>query len=282
MSEPLDQLLADLSAIDRFLEVEAFIGKLSSKHIPEGYEALKSGGMDDREFAELIGQGHGIAKSARTELPVVTGTLVLYLAGRFESFVREKIETAAREIGNKCGQFDRLPEKMRSSLLNQTVEVIKNPRKYGHAENGVRSFVRRLAAGYTSITENEPVNFECISITDANMRPDIFKDICDRIGFSDAWGHLSTQSGMKLFFCNMDASAVSKEAQAKLKKMMDDRNSIAHPASTTTFPNSATVSDYVAFVKMLCSEFESVLDTYVVVVQPLEVGKANVHVTVAS
>ena len=276
MSEPLEQLLADLSAINRFLEVEVFIGKLSSKNVPECFEDLNSGGLDDREFSELIGSGLGIAKSARTALPVVTGTLVLYLAGRFESYIREKIEAAARDIGIKCGQFDRLPEKMRTSLLSQTIEVIKNPRKYGHAENGVRSFVKRLAAGYASITEKEPVNFECISITESNMRPDVFKDICDRIGFSDAWVHLSTQSNMKMYFNSMDASTVSREAQAKLKKMMDDRNSIAHPASSTTFPNAATVSSYVAFVKMLCTEFETVLDMYVAIVQPLEVSKTNI------
>jgi hypothetical protein len=269
MSESLDQLLKDLTAIDRFLEVETFIGKLSTKQMPDGFETLRSNGLDDREFALLITNGLSIAKGARAELPVVTGTLVLYLAGRFESFVKEKIEGAARDIGNKCGQFDRLPEKMRSSLLNQTVEVIKNPRKFGHAENGVRSFVKRLAAGYTSITEAEPVNFECISITESNMRPDVFKEICDRIGFTDAWTHLSTQSNMKLFFGSLDPSTVSRDAQSLLKKIMDDRNSIAHPASSTTFPNAATVSRYVSFIKVLCTEFESVLDMYVAVLQPV-------------
>ncbi|UUZ68744.1 hypothetical protein LP416_02085 [Polaromonas sp. P2-4] len=273
MSEPLDQLLADLSVIDRFLEVEAFVGKFSTRAIPSNFEILCSGGLDDHDFSELISQGHATSKAARSGLPVVTGTLVLYLAGRFESFIREKIEAAARDIGTKCGKFDCLPKEMRTSLLNLTAEVIKNPRKYGHAENGALAFIKRLAAGYTEITEQDPVNFECISVTEANMKPDVIKEICERIGFADVWGQLAAQSNMKMFFSNMDAGAVSKEAQLKLKKMMEDRNSIAHPASSTTFPTTTAISEYVAFVRMLCAVFELVLDTYVAVVRPADAGK---------
>lgn len=274
MSESLDQLLGDLSAIDHFLEIESFIGKLASRSISINFERFQFDGLDDRELHYAITRGIATSKAARTYMPVVTGTLVLYLTGRFESFVREKIEIAARDIGKKCGQFDRLPKEMKVSLLNLTADVIKNPRKYGHAENGVRAFVKRLAAGYANITDNDPVNFECISITETNMRPDVLKDICERIGFSDIWNQLSTQSTMKLHFGNMDSGAVCRDAQAKLKKMMDERNSIAHPAATTTFPNAATVADYVDFIKTLCTEFESVIDTYVAVVQPANLPAA--------
>lgn len=271
MSEPLDQLLSDLSAIDHFLSIEAFIGNFSTKQIPNNFETLNYSGLDDREFSTIVTQGLLTAKIARSHLPLVTGTLVLYLAGRFESFVREKIGTAAREIGNTCGQFDRLPKNMQVSLLNQTVEVIKNPRKFGHAEAGVRAFVKRLAAGYSSINDKDPVNFECISITEANMKPEVFKEICDRIGFTEAWNQIAAQTNMKRFFENMDGSVVSKDAQAMLRKLMDDRNAVAHPVGATTFPNTVTIFKYVAFVKILCMEFEAVLDMYVALIQPLDI-----------
>jgi hypothetical protein len=271
MSESLDQLLADLSLIDRYLEIETFLGRFSSRELPLGAAALAQSGLEDREFYEFLSKAHLTSKAARSSLPVVTGTLLLYATGRFESFVRECIESAAREIGTKCGKFDSLPKTMRVSLLELTAEVMMNPRKYGHAENGVRAFVRRLAAGYVAITQDDPVNFECISVTDANMRPDILKEICERIGISDIWASMSAQAPMMKFFGNMDAGAVKKEAQSKLNEMMDDRNSIAHPAGTTTFPSSDKVSNYVSFLRDLCTVLESVVETHVAVVQPVAV-----------
>lgn len=268
MSESLDQLLADLSTIDRFLEAEAFLGRFASRPVPINLAGLASGGLEDREFQQLIDQGHAVAKGARPALPVVTGTLVLYLAGRFESFVREAVETAAREIGIKCGQFDLLPRAMRTNLLILTAEVIKNPRKFGHADNGARAFVKRLAAGYIAITEEDPVNFECISVTEANMRPDILKEICERLGLPDIWNDISAQANMKKHFETMDPVSVKREAYSKLNKMMDIRNSIAHPATSTTFPTATAISEYVLFIKELCTVFESVLETYVAVVKP--------------
>lgn len=268
MSEALDQLYLDLGAIDRFLVVEAALGALAKSDPGDTLLPLKSGGLIDREFHDVVVHTHMTARAARAAMPVVTGTLLLYVAGRFESFVRETVAAAAREIGAKCGQFDRLPKAMKTSLTYWTAQVVQNPRKFGHAENGARSFLKRMAAGFVSITEEDPVNHECISVTESNMRHEVVKELCDRIGISDVWSQMSAQASLKKYFGTFDQQVVQRDAQTMLNKMMDERNALAHPAGATMFPTAQAIAQYVEFVKELATVFESIVDTYVQIVQP--------------
>lgn len=270
MSEALEQLQADLKYVEKYLELDAFLGKLSSTLIPDQFADLSSHGFNERHFHAMVSTGHEIAKSqiAKQGLQVMTGTLVLYISGRFETYIRESVQVAAREIGNKCKRFDALPKKMKISLLETTAAVMKEPRKYGHADGGVKSFVNRLSAGFEKISDDSPVNYECISITDSNMRPDVLSDLCDRIGLNDVWSDISAQAAMKKYFGTRNSDEVKTNAKGKLNKLMDVRNSIAHPAASTTFPASSAVAADLSFIGALCAVLDEVLDTHVSVVHP--------------
>ncbi len=274
MSEALEQLQADLKYVEKYLELDNFLGRFSTTHIPDQFANLQSHGLVERTFHNLISEGNEISKSqlAKQGLQVMTGTLILYIAGRFESYVREIVEVAAREIGNKCQRFDALPKKMKVSLLETTAAVMKEPRKFGHADRGVKSFINRLSAGFESITDETPVNYECISITESNMRPDVLSDLCDRIGLSDVWTDISSQASMKKYFGTRNSDEVKSSAKSRLNKIMDTRNSIAHPAASTTFPASDAVADDLAFVRELCIVLDEVLDTHISVVQPTPIA----------
>lgn len=268
MSEALEQLQADLKYVEKYLELDAFLGKLSSSQIPDQFSFMTNNGFDERQFHAMVTAGHEIAKSqiAKQGLQVMTGTLILYIAGRFETYVRESIQVAAREIGNKCKKFDALPKKMKASLLETTASVMKEPRKYGHADGGIKSFINRLSAGFEEISDNNPVNYECISITESNMRPDMLSDICDRIGLNDVWSDISTQAAMKRHFGTRSSEEVKTLAKNQLNKIMDVRNSIAHPAASTTFPASSAVIKDLLYIGALCAVLDEVLDTHVSVV----------------
>jgi hypothetical protein len=88
---------------------------------------------------------HDGAKRVHANLPLASGTLILYTCGRFESMTRTLFEDLCQRLVGKAGHFARLPKKMRENLPIFTAKVISEPRKYGHAENGVRAFVGRYA-----------------------------------------------------------------------------------------------------------------------------------------
>lgn len=48
------------------------------------------------------------AKKCRLSFNKMEGTLILYIAGRFENFVRTIFEDACQNIANNCGEYKKL------------------------------------------------------------------------------------------------------------------------------------------------------------------------------
>src|SRR5947207_6445581 len=109
-------------------------------------------------------------------MPILTGTLLLYLAGRLENFVKETFEDLCDGLVSECGDFTHLPKPMQENLVRFTAEVIASPRKFGHAENGVIAFVNTLADNLNRRPLNG-VNSKCLSITTENMWPDTLNEM---------------------------------------------------------------------------------------------------------
>jgi len=64
-------------------------------------------------------------------MPILNGVLLLYLAGRFENFVRQIFEDLADAVASDRKEFSELPKAMRENLVLYTAEIMQNPRKYG-------------------------------------------------------------------------------------------------------------------------------------------------------
>ena len=156
---------------------------------------------------------HVQTKKIRGSLPIISGTLILYTCGRFEAMTRTLFEDLCQRLVTRAGTFARLPKKMRENLPVFTAKVISDPRKYGHAENGVRAFVATLAANLEVDAKVESVNHKCLSLTEGNMRADTLSDLFERIGVIAIWKQISQQAALKAHFQNSDSDQVENKAK---------------------------------------------------------------------
>lgn len=205
---------------------------------------------------------HEAAKLVHANLPLASGTLILYTCGRFEAMTRILFEDLCQRLVAKAGRFARLPKKMRENLPIFTAKVISDPRKYGHAENGVRTFVTTLASNLAVDAEVQRTNHECLSLTDANMRADMLADLFGRIGASNIWSQVSEQAAMKVLFHEADSSKVEAKARRKLNDLMDLRNRIAHPSGEIEWPSIETLREFIAFLRLLTRSMAELSSVY--------------------
>ena len=205
---------------------------------------------------------HEATKLVHGNLPLVSGTLILYTCGRFEAMSRTLFEDLCQRLVSKAGKFSRLPKKMRENLPIYTAKVISDARKYGHAENGVRGFVVTLASNLALDATVERVNHECLSITESNMRADVLGELFGRVGANSMWTQIAEQAAVKAFFQESDSGKVETKARRKLNELMDLRNKIAHPSGEFEWPSIDALREHVELLLLLARTMADLVSVY--------------------
>jgi hypothetical protein len=223
--------------------------------LAEAAGALRANAFNPEAIAETnlrsaVVALHTASQDSHSEMPILNGVLLLYLAGRFENYVREVFEDLSDTLAHECTKFSHLPKAMQANLVKYTAEVISNPRKYGHAEKGVASFVRTLA---DNLNEQplSGVNSQCLSITSENMWPDTLADMFGRIGVKQIWERIGEQARVQQF-CQVDQPDKATRASRKfLTDFMELRNQIAHPSGAITWPRMDETQRHIEFCEVI-------------------------------
>lgn len=178
------------------------------------------------------------------------GTQILYLAGRFEVYIRNIFEESAIRYAESKGKYSDLPLSMQKALLQKTQEVVSNYDKYGYTVQDRNSFLRII---HENINSNDvsKINGECLSITNSNMRPKLITEMFKIIGLDNIWGLIGKQNNIKMLFDTMEDGRAKDSSMRLLDSIMTDRNSIAHPADTVSWPSTATILNYCEYIKTL-------------------------------
>jgi hypothetical protein len=235
---------ADLERVDRLVWLVKGLRTAKGVSLPE--DALPR--VPFVEYAEAL---HAGATSAHTDLLILSGTLLMYLGGRFEYFVRAEFEDLCQRIADKKASYANLPAKMRQSIITMTGTVIQNPRKYNHGDGAVETFVKVLAANFHDGTKPAGINAPCLSITTENMRFDTVRELFERVGATNFWERIGHQAVIQLYFDSADQGKTTSEIKGKLNEFMDLRNKIAHPSSTVNYPDPTKVEEYLGFFQAL-------------------------------
>lgn len=193
------------------------------------------------------------SKQRRTDLPVLSGSLQLYLAGRFEFCIRQIVETVSDEISSKVTKFTELPDVIQSELKTKTLEIAQNPRRYGYNDVMVDSLLASLVASKEVVSGPVIIKSSVLSLTDSNMKDRVLADILKRVGLQDFWREIGKQTSVKLELETSTDGETTAKAQSKLNAIMEERNQVAHPTATTQFPDPDQVLSSAAFLKMLAS-----------------------------
>lgn len=217
--------------------------------------------LPDNKFLELAEAVHSKSREANFGMVFIPGTIVLYLGGRFEYFIKTLFEELSMTIALKCKKFDYLPKEYKENLIALTSEVIKSPLKYNHGENGVKTFITNLSNNINGI-EITDINTKCLSITSENMRPPILNDLFNRIGAKDIWVKLGHQAKLQAFFETADASKAQKDATKFLNDFMDIRNKVAHPSGSFQWPDTKTVMKHIDYFEVLGKQICDLASVY--------------------
>ena len=102
MSQILDDFKTDLSRLRRMLGLAEALSVLSPSLFLIDELSASDFKTKLQEFQEAI-------LSSRAEMPILNGVLLLYLAGRFENFVRQVFEDLTDTVASDRSEFNKLP-----------------------------------------------------------------------------------------------------------------------------------------------------------------------------
>lgn len=245
--DPQDQVLsdfnADLDRIKRLLELIKGFREFGGSSPPEEWDLAGSWG----EAESLL----EASKARRTDLPYLSGSLLLYLAGRFEYFARQLVQSTAEALADSAGGYAGLPAEIRSELRTRSLDVIREPRRYGFDEAQATTLLVDLARGVSGVGGATSIHAEVLAITESNMKDRVLANLLKRVGMNNVWREVGKQAKMKLALGATSDGEATVEAQTRLNALMDDRNQIAHPTSSTTFPDPDQVLAMANFIGVL-------------------------------
>lgn len=241
--EDLNSLNRIITLIEKTVEIKALTYDASEEKISEVVAAFSS--------------VQSASRAAHTDVPILYGVLLLYLAGRLEYFVRIAVEDLADTIAGGHSSFSDLPRVMRDNLVVYTAEVIASPRKYGHGEKGVASFVKTLADNLAGNLAGG-INSKCLSITSEYMRPDVLSDLFKRVAAKDIWERIGQQTAIQHYFNEAQADRAASESKRMLNDLMDIRNEIAHPSPAFIWPSFEKVKEYVKYCDVLAQSISGI------------------------
>ncbi|QSO52343.1 hypothetical protein JZ785_27075 [Alicyclobacillus curvatus] len=271
MSEVLiREFESDLDRIQSLLDFIDQVKVFMSVQLNTETDAFASATLDSDygDFFSSAVDTHRRATDSRLNLAILPGTLLLYLSGRFEDYVKSSFEELAEEVATNYGGWDVLPRDMKDSLVKYTAEVIANPRKYGHAENGVVSFVTVLHANLNN--DLSRINTQCLSVTHENMRSDILKELFERIGAKSIWDKIGEKMSIKNFFETHENARATSQSKKLLNEIMDTRNRIAHPSANIDWPALNKIREYTGFLKALGAALNDCVQEYSYQLRPTQ------------
>jgi len=219
--------------------------------------------LDFREFAGLEIESDSLAyglwssaENIRTDLPILSGSLMLYLCGRFEHFVRELVGAVVDDLVDSATGYEDLPGELRKVYVTRTLAINENPSKYSYTRETAGLLAAELADNLTGRNDGSSslrVNASVITITDSNMRPLILSDLFKRVGITNVWDTLGKQLPLKTHLGKVADDECKKAAVARLEDIMTERNRIAHPVATgaTVFPDASIVKGMAEYFRIL-------------------------------
>lgn len=199
------------------------------------------------EAAEL----HAASREVRPHIPILAGSLLLFLVGSFEYFARQLVSAACDEIARSVPKYSELPTSLKKHLREQTLQVALRPKTYSYDENQANSLLLKLLQNDPDRAGPLSVASEVIAITEANLQSTVLHDLMRRIGLDNFWNDVGKQSPLKLMLGTQSEHDAAAEAKRRLDSLMKQRNSLAHPNGESSFPNPDAVAHTADFLLVL-------------------------------
>lgn len=245
LDDVLDEFHADLERAEHLLGLIKDFRAFAAAEAPE---EIRSGAVSWAEAVSL----QATAALLRTDLPILSGSLLLYVCGRFEFFVREVVTSLADELTAQAPTYADLPAKVQEELRARTLDVAQSPSKYGYSKAASNQLLLNLAQ--ILVLPGVPMtglSSQVLSITDSNMHSRAVAEIFKRVNISDLWNELGKQAPLKVFLAEGSERRCTVAVMSRLDLIMQERNGVAHPTASTSFPDPDQVLELVEFFQVL-------------------------------
>ncbi|MBD3842937.1 MAG: hypothetical protein IE909_13860 [Campylobacterales bacterium] len=243
MREYLDDFHRDLNDISNTFSMLRALEDLRTIEIPVD---LASTPLIDKAV-EL----HPLVDTARNGMAKIPGIFILYIGGRFEDFVKTIFEEFSIQFAHKYPNYQALPSKFKTAIINDTSQVISSPKKYGYRDGMQKTFIENL---FKNVIQDDftTINHQCLSITEGNMRPDVLSDLFSKLAITEIWTTIGQQMSIRNWFETTDIVFASNSAKKYLDDFMTQRNQVAHPSGGSfTWPSYDDVIKHIDFFKVL-------------------------------
>lgn len=199
------------------------------------------------------------ASEVRTDLPVLAGSLLLYLCGRFENFVRELAGSVVEDLVDSTAKYVDLPPALKKEHLSRVLAINQSPGRYGYDPDAAAALAVEWAHGFSSGDSGFSVTTDVITITESNMNPGTLTDVLKRVGVGEVWETLGKQASVKLHLSEVRDGDCTRMAKIKLEALMKERNKIAHPTKDTEFPDAGYVRSAAEYFRVLAKELLNIV-----------------------
>ncbi len=244
MQQLFDSFEADLNDVLNATQAIELASKLPETRVPQIIETCEDDYCTDVKSlnVKLIEARQGLVK--------VPGVFKLYIAGIFEAYIKTLVEEMAVAIAQMANSYSQIPKSLRLALIKDTAKVIPDPRRYGHGDGAVESFIKNL---HMNIHEDDlsSINYQCITITESNMRPEILSELFKKVSVTKVWEEVGGQVQVKTHFSTTNSQDAQRKAMDYLENFMRQRNDIAHVSTSVTWPSTSSVIDDVEYFKAL-------------------------------
>jgi RiboL-PSP-HEPN len=261
LDSPFQELDADLRRLESLV---ALLRKMREFSVVQSPNLPPTGDFE----AVALGVKEEIC-NVSPHIPVLSGTLLLYLAGRFEHFVRISFQSLAEAMAAKCQSLGDLPQQMQKDLRYFTAEISMHPQKYGFDALQANGFLAAYAANLSAASGLGPINSACISVTSSNMTNTQLSDLYKRLGITGIWADLGKQADIKVLFATADDQTAQNQAKVRLDDLMATRNKIAHPTASPSFPDPEAVGNFIGFIRVLATTLTAVSRIHLTAFSPV-------------
>ena len=109
-----------------------------------------------------------------------------------------------------------------------------------------------------------------VSVTEGNLRPDVFAELFGRVGVSNLWNEIGKQAAMKVQtdLELENESDATKGAKSRLNEIIEERNAIVHPTGTGNLPDPDRVIAAGRFLRTLAEVLVQICSVRVVAFNP--------------
>ena len=194
-----------------------------------------------------------IAPRVRTDLPILSGSILLYVCGRFEYFARQVVVGLADAMAAGATAYNALPDRVRKELRSRTLDIAQNPVRFGYSESEAEALIVALAGNLTSphAASEVVITSNVLTVTETNMNPGTLADLLKRVEVTDLWREIGKQAQLKAHLSRSGDRECQTEATTRLENIMKLRNDVAHPTGSNSFPSPESVREAVGFLQVL-------------------------------